>query len=320
MPNIKYKPSNFPPSSPKNLLKAQDLTISLNELIWGCITVGKFGLFDLTYFGIKSLHEILFKWHLLFANLDFRNGRFSKTSLYQNLDPSEKAVVSYYLGMTCAKVFSDKRLNTPWLYHVYKINPLTITFHSGDSRPDLIGEDINGDWIVVEAKGRTNGYCSKTMLSAKKQTLQINKINGKNPILRVAFQSHFNKHLELAVDDPPQPDKNAKDLNFDKVFAIRQYYEYLVSILIDSNSSRDTKDGPIRIIELQEIGLTIGLSENIIEAWDSDVALIEARDMLKLRSYETGDNNSINPNQETYAQFFRDGVYISISKSNDNIN
>lgn len=315
MPKIKYRPSGFPPGSPSNLLKTQDLDITLAEFIWGCITVGKFGLLDLTYFGVKSFHEIFFKWHLLFANLDITKGRFSKTFLYENLDPTEKAVVSYYLGMTCAKVFADRRLNTPWLYHVSKINLLTITFHPGDSRPDLIGDDINGNWIVVEAKGRTNRCCSKTMLAAKKQTLQINKINGKLPIFRVAFQSYFNKYLELAVNDPPEPDRNAKNLNFDEAFAIRQYYEYLVNILIDSNASRDTKHGSIRIIEFKEIGLTVGLLESIIGAWHSDVSLTEARDTLRSKVYETGNTDSFSSNQKTYEQFFRDGVYISISES-----
>lgn len=315
MPKIKYKPSGFPPGSPSNLLNKQDLNITLPELIWGCITVGKFGLFDLTCFGVISFHEIFFKWHLILANLDITNGRFSKSFLYENLDPTEKAVVSYYLGMTFTKVFADKRLNTPWLYHVSKIDPLYIAFHPGDSRPDLIGDDMNGDWIVAEAKGRTNGFCSKTMLAAKKQTLQIKNINGKKPILRVAFQSHFNKHLELAVADPPEPDRNAKDLNFDKVFAIRQYYEYLVNVLMNSNSSRDTKHGSVRIIEFKEIGLTVGLLESILEAWHSDVSLIKAQDTLRSKVFETEDANSLSSIQKTNEQFFRDGVYISIRES-----
>lgn len=331
MPKIKYKPSGFPPGSPSNLLNKQDLNITLPELIWGCISVGKFGLFDITYFGVKSFHEIFFKLHLFYANLDIdiSSGRFIKSSLYDTLDPSEKAVVSYYLGMACTKVFSYKFFNTPWLYHLSNINLITITFMPGDSRPDLIGQDVKGNWIVVEAKGRTNGYCSKTMQVAKKQTKQINQINGKNPILRVAFQSHFNKHLELAVEDPPEPDSNAKDLNFDGAIAIRDYYKYLVNLLKDSNLSQKTIHGSIRIIEFHENGLTIGLLESIIEAWDSDNDLISIREKLGLNSLLTTDrnNNSIKPegddsskiNQDIVEQFFNDGIYISLKKINSNI-
>ncbi len=83
------------------------------------------------------------------------NGYLRRTDSFAALDPTEKGMVSYFLGMTLCKVFASSLLRTPWLLHldVFRtaLNPVVL----GRSRPDLVGEDINGNWNVFESKGRS---------------------------------------------------------------------------------------------------------------------------------------------------------------------
>jgi len=96
-----------------------------------------------------------------------------------------------FLGMTLAKLFSRRLLSVPWLMHldVYRqqLQPILL----GRSKPDFVGLNTLYDWIVLEAKGRTNEYEESVLQSAKVQTQQLSTIQGNQPVLRVGSLAYF---------------------------------------------------------------------------------------------------------------------------------
>jgi hypothetical protein len=80
---------------------------------------------------------------------------------YDGLDPSEKSAVSYFVGLTVAKLLAHRLLDVPWLMHldVYR-RDLQPVLHGG-GKPDLVGQNGAGQWVAIESKGRTHGQCAR---------------------------------------------------------------------------------------------------------------------------------------------------------------
>ena len=104
------------------------------------------------------------------ASLEERGGYWHKSDAYSRLDPSEKSAVSYFLGMTQAKITCELLLGVPHLLHVDAALAL-IGRQTRASRPDLIGFDPTtaAYTIAVEAKGRSNGWDEEAISKAKTQ-------------------------------------------------------------------------------------------------------------------------------------------------------
>ena len=119
MIGIGYHSKDFKPHLGAQFIGRQDLFCTWPEILWAAITVGKANLYDLWRFGQYSWLETAFRTSLVFANLMAdRNGRLRKPPTYRLLDPSEKGAVSYFLGITIAKLFAEKLLEVPWLLHL----------------------------------------------------------------------------------------------------------------------------------------------------------------------------------------------------------
>lgn len=75
-------------------------------------------------------------------------------------------------------------------------------FLIGNSRPDLVGQNVNGDWIAVESKGRTNDLDQVALDCAKEQVENLSTIGGVAPVLRIALLAYFEDGtLACALDD-----------------------------------------------------------------------------------------------------------------------
>jgi hypothetical protein len=128
----------------------------------------------------------------------------TRTMPYQMSDPSEKTSISFYLGMTLAKLFAEVLFDVPQVLHfaVYAQN-YQIVVAAGESRPDLIGLSNSGQWFVFEAKGRSNSFDASALETAKDQAEQIQTINNLAPVCTVACQAYFTSVLSFRMDDPP---------------------------------------------------------------------------------------------------------------------
>jgi hypothetical protein len=84
------------------------------------------------------------------------DGYLRRTNAFVSLGPTEKGMVSYFLGMTLCKLFASRLLSAPWLLHLDVFRPVLNPVTLGRSRPDLVGEDIAGNWHAFESKGRSS--------------------------------------------------------------------------------------------------------------------------------------------------------------------
>jgi hypothetical protein len=148
------------------------LSLSLTGLIWGAITMG---VTPISMGGTpRPLIELSWRAALTAASLeeDPCSRRWVKTAGYQRLDASEKRAVSYFLGMTQAKITCERLLRAPHLIHLDAYLAMTGQA-TRTSRPDLIGVSLPSMdcTIAVEAKGRTGGRTGEVTRQAKKTGL-----------------------------------------------------------------------------------------------------------------------------------------------------
>ena len=152
MPQLTYDASNFPASYGPLLAGPHSLSFTWPDLLWAAISAGRGELAHLFRHGPFSNFEIVYRAAIIFSNLcETASGAIRRSAAYDGLDPSEKGAISYFVGLTIAKLFVGMQLDVPWLMHldVYRLQ-LQPVLH-GSSRPDLVGCNVAGDWIVVEA-------------------------------------------------------------------------------------------------------------------------------------------------------------------------
>ena len=227
---------------------------------------------------------------MLGANLKMSSShppKIAKTFAFEGLDPSEKTGISYFFGLTVAKIIAERLLNAPWPQHVDKFAGLITPPLSRRERPDLIAQDRRGKWLVLEAKGRSNALDSKTISKAKKQVNALQAINGKAPRRRVVAGSYFaNGNLRAILRDPREA-KGRAVLDISEEVFIRNYYEPLVSLLFSREQSPRslflTNDLSFRITRLGEIDVTVGIADQILTPYHANEGLHRAALSLAAR-------------------------------------
>ncbi len=204
MPKIPYRAVNFSGTFAQLNTNYATQTVTWAQLVWAAITAGKAAGDEYAY-GIYSTLERLHRASMIRAYLMQTPSDFiTRTMPYQMSDPSEKTSISFYLGMTLAKLFAELLFDVPRLLHfaIYGQN-YQVVAASGESRPDLIGLSSNGQWFVFEAKGRSNNFDPDALGTAKNQAEQIQSIDNLPPACSVACQAYFANVLRFRMDDPP---------------------------------------------------------------------------------------------------------------------
>lgn len=230
---------------------------------------------------------------------------FERSTLYQDLDPSEKGAASYFLGMVAAKILCDRLLDTPWMLHLSMFQAAGgSVVLKGKSQPDLIGIDRVGRWTVAEAKGRSNNLSPAAMRKAKDQTSRLRNINGSLPKVRVAVQAYFAPQLSFAIDDPEEIDEAPVDVIVSENDAIRQYYSYPLEAARNPTRRETVLNRQFDMTDISEVGVSIGLSSEVREALESDapVSFAILRDRVPQREY--GDDRGL--------AIFSDGIAIEL--------
>lgn len=262
----------------------------MHDIIWAAITVGKRNKAQITKHGIYSIYEIINRSTLVWTSLKLSSDRLIKTDVYNEMDPTEKVFVSFSLGMTMSKLFSLKLLRVPWLEHVSNISNTLKTRTATKSRPDLIGVNYRNDFVIVEAKGRTNDFNDAAQNVAKTQTKVIKTIDGKSPVLRVASQSFFNDYLEVYFEDPEDTAEEAIHVETSLNDYFGSYYRHFRHM-----SPRDLK-------LLKLIGIEIKLSDFLVDAFKNN----RFDNIAKETKGEYFDNNGFKQ--------FPDGISIKLDE------
>jgi hypothetical protein len=157
--------------------------------------------------------------------------RLQRSRSFAALDRSEKGGVSFFLGLVLTKLIAEKLFEVPWLLHldVYRqqLNPQFWL----PERPDFVGQDAMGRWLVVESKGRYGGIPSALLDRAKRQTSSILTIAGQSPTLTVAVGTGFwGGGLSARLRDPETPGPAGVDLELGREEQLRAYYRPIVEL------------------------------------------------------------------------------------------
>lgn len=254
---IPYNAIGFAPS-----IGAGNLNVTWAELVWAAVSYGKSSsCYHLKHPG-HSRAEKKHRTYLLYTCLTQKGQKLFKSGLYAEMDQTEKGAASYFLGMTLTKLFADRLLDTPLLWHV-STSSQAISFIPGKSRPDLIGcsSKLNG-WTVAEAKGRSDGFDSSALSKAKAQSKMITTINGKNPKFRFGSESYFSPYLCIELEDPPA-ERGAVPVEFKIDQAVGEYYSIL-PMLQERGSEERIRGINYLTMHDEDVGVTIGLPAHFV--------------------------------------------------------
>ena len=261
---IPYATAGFPPSAPP-VPGSGVLTASWSDLVWAAIFVGRWPR-DVFAHGGYSFFDAVHRAGVIFSSLREYNGRLVKSALYHDLDRSEKVVSSYYIGMTCAKLFADRLLDVPYLVHVDRYQQAyAVRFRAGRTRPDLIGPDRVGRWIVAEAKGRSGRADGTALTRVAEQKSAVRSIDGNPPFIAVGSVSSFDRDvLSLRVVDPDKFTEDAVDYAVDRRAFLSAYYDPLVAFLRGGGSDSSTEDVVARRLDAADV--TLGMLRPLYDA------------------------------------------------------
>lgn len=298
---IRYEATSFDPAVFPLLVASGDIGCQWRDLVWAAITCGKRCPFYWASHPWHSLAEALARTWSLYAFLAMKHGRPVRSSLYKSMDPTEKGAASYFLGMTLTKLAAEQLLDTPWIFHV-STAVQALSFKPGKSRPDFLGCMASSlDWVVLEAKGRSRGFCADTLAKAKQQSRMVATINGKVPCCRVGVQSYFSPDLRMKLVDPPEGE-NAQPVEISVEHAFQSYYAIRIA-LRQSGVSKVIAGRECLVLTDFVSGVTIGLPRVIVVADNSKDFLAAVRDA----PYEMGRK------QVSFTDhIYRDGFYIAL--------
>lgn len=306
MIGIHYQCEGFDPKYGNLLQGGHPLSLEWNDLVWAAVSVGKLGYDDLMGHGLFSLDEMRFRSYLIYSHLMQDGGRVCKSPLYESLDSTEKGAASYFIGMAVSKLIGAFLLNVPWLVHLEKINALYAIGIQGKSRPDLLGLNPQGQWIVFEAKGRTHGFSQDALDKAKDQTGQIRHISGLAPALRIATESFFNPYLSAYVADPEEFGDRITDLKIDETRFFFGYYSTLRNLSQFATRTETFDNHRYAFIDNESAGISIGLNERVLDRLQ--YGEIRRNDFGGIPS----NIRELNQKDERSTKYYPDGIAVSL--------
>lgn len=264
MIKLRYRCDGFAPSYGSLFQGTHTFNLEWNDLVWAAVSVGKLGYDDLMGYGYYSLDEIRFRTYLVYSHLMQHDNRICKSPLYESLDSTEKGAASYFIGMAVSKVIGLYLFNIPWLVHLEKIKLLYSIGTQGKSRPDLLGLDPSGKWIVFEAKGRSQGFSRYAIDQAKAQTGKILHISGSVPILRVATESYFTPYLNVYIADPEKSNNEAIKIEINEMQFFNSYYSTLSELMQMSPREETVQNQQCLFVDYESAGISIGMTQYVI--------------------------------------------------------
>jgi len=181
------------------------------------MTIGKPGFSHIYRHRTYSFFEILNRCSSVSMNVNFTDlvGCLKLSSLYHDLDPSEKGMISYQLGMMVTKLCAHELLDTPWLVHLSWMEKQNRIKYPAQNRykADLLGlSRITKRWSLYEAKGRSGVFSQNVLDGAKQQSQMSIMVDGQPKDLGVACGLFTRNYFDFHWQDPPEDDEEALQL------------------------------------------------------------------------------------------------------------
>ena len=268
---IPYQAEGFPVNTVKYGNRRGCLDVTWGDILLSAVTIGR--LNHLHVFR-RGAYEAVFRWSLTKMALQTTNSSpyVYRTNAAMDLDPTEKGMVNYFLGMTFCKLFSSKCLNTPWVlyHHVYR-HLRNIKF-VGRSRPDLIGVGANQSY-VFECKGRTYRPANRLKNSAKSQAMNVG-VSGSSFSLHIAAITYYVKDvINFYWCDPPPPDDVGDHIDLHIPDDVWENYYGIVADLISSSEDGDPtvsitrwNENGHRYARIEQCDLTV-VAHRLVAEW-----------------------------------------------------
>jgi hypothetical protein len=142
---------------------------------------------------------------------------------------------------------------------------------SNRKRADLFGQDVLGQWIVAEAKGRSNSMESALVNTLHVQKRSVISVGGSPPSLALGCVASFPPATRvLRVDafdpEPREPEPIAIGVDFDR-FILAYYEPFLAAIEFgepDRGSEHEVDDDEdLEVARLDSVRVRIGLVREI---------------------------------------------------------
>ena len=281
------------------------LDFSTHQLAHALFTTGR-APGDRVSHGATSLWEFVHRATIIPAYLRVdRSMSLRKSRLAAELDRSEKAVLSYSLGQAMASIYCRSHMQVSHLLHVDRYgDPWRLSLPSSGPRPDLFGQRRSGQWVVVEAKGRSNGVDANLIKTVKQQKSVVSAINGRTDHIPIGSVVNFpplrngdSGAMKLNVIDPPNQHDGHR-LVFDENRFLRAYYQPFVTLLESLSSSATPAPSGFHVVPFPELGMKVGLADSVARR-------LQSRDELTFdafREWSHGDS----PDEGC----FSDGTYF----------
>jgi hypothetical protein len=325
---IEYEPIAFPERFGQPLSEPDKLRCSWAELVWATMMAGRQNLRYVIQPDTYSYLELVYRATTLYENLqaaEYRPGLWGpadtallQSPAYRGLDPAQKAIISYLLGLGVAKLFSAKLLGVGWLSHgdsyQQRLEPESLP----EFRPDFIGLHPELGWLVMEVKGRSHWLDRRVLHRAKKRAQQLGTIGGRKASLQIGFCSYFagkDRTLKVYLEDPPIAESpvGAGDLVLSPQDYLLNYYHLLLSLLSSDYGGAAVSipygQRTYRVKRLEEADLRLGLDEQVYTMVQSSKkppmkALLQT--LAALPAPEEGDEEQV--------AIARDGVYLQLGQ------
>jgi len=195
----------------------------------------------------STQHAFAFALHKIFAlesviDIDDQ-GMLQLPDRYEDLDQSEKGVLSYWLGMCVTKVVAAEILDVPWPVHLrHLMKAIDVTLNSR-KLPDYAGFDSDGGWHVIEAKGWKSRPSEAVRARWKQQVSSIGQISGKGPVTRSYCFTRVNRPISIELVDPPENmDEEKVNLPIKPEQSQRFYYQPYLNLFSEEFQHQNNID------------------------------------------------------------------------------
>jgi hypothetical protein len=138
--------------------------------------------------------------------VDFSGAYIARPGTYVALDPTEKANISFWTGMTVANLLADRLLSIPTLMHAASLKAsggLTVANPASKVLADLVGQDTGGGWHCLEAKARQSKFSAANRSHWKTQAQSITSVGGVGLSSRSYVAVRVGKTYSAELVDPP---------------------------------------------------------------------------------------------------------------------
>lgn len=267
MPKIRVRGESFPAVFSR-LNKQHKLEVSELKCLKFASTIGVSHFKPAYQQSVTALSLAVYKALALKCAIDFSKRQLRLHAGYSELESSEKANLSFWLGMTFATIAAAELLKVPRMIHATHQHGL-IRENSGSRRlADLVGQDTKQRWHVIEAKARQRKASTEDRTDWKTQAQTVGSINGSAVTTQSYCFTQVQSPLESELVDPPGDDDNQLKLKIAPAEFSENYYQPYMEFL-QPFSSIQTVDGRVarvRVIAYDPSAmryLHIGLDEEV---------------------------------------------------------